>query len=99
MAKPKPGDKIYVFSTMHLHHGADDFQGGLCTVVATETRQQAHQEVTFVEVEEDPGRWILWETYLEPKQDELKKAFGEEAGRLRPDLRPEFNDGWGPERD
>ena len=47
-----------------------------------------------MEIEEDPGRWILWETYLEPKQEILKQLFEEQKGHPSPDLRPEFNDGW-----
>lgn len=102
MAKPKPGDKIYIGSTIYLHHGADDFLGGLCTVKATRTSlQSSGQEVTEVEVEEDPNTWSNWEGYLEPKQEEWKKNFGEQRGQLRPDFRPEFNDehdpdGWEP---
>ena len=48
MAKPKAGDKIYVFSTLHVSH-------------------------------------------LEPKQEALKAAFGEQQGYPEPDTRPEFN--------
>ena len=84
---------------LHLNHGIDDFRGGLCTVVATETKQQGDKEVTFVEIEEDPGSWILWETYLEPKQEALRAAFGKQQGRLKPDFRPEFNNGWEPDFD
>jgi hypothetical protein len=32
-------------------------------------------------------------------QEDLKKAFGEESGRLNPDFRPEFNRGWEPDPD
>ena len=99
MAKPQSGDKIYVFSTLHLNHGIDDFHGGLCTVAATQTTRQGDREVTFVEVEEDPCRWILWETYLEPEQEALKAAFGGQQGHLDPDTRPEFNNGWEPDPD
>ena len=61
-------------SIMYLNHGIDDFHGGLCTVAATETKRQGDREVTFVEIEErSPGKsWMLWETYLEPKQESLK---------------------------
>jgi len=99
MAKPQPGDKIYVFSTLYLNHGIDDFHGGLCTVAATETKRQGDREVTFVEIEEDPGCWMLWETYLEPKQESLKAAFAGQQGHLDPDVRPEFNNGWEPDTD
>jgi hypothetical protein len=91
MAAPQPGDKIYLPTTLHVSHGVDDFQGGLCTVAATRRQKAGDREVTYVEVEEDLGRWVLWETYLEPKQEEWKKAFGERRGKPDPDTRPEFN--------
>ena len=95
MAPPKPGERIYIEGTIYLHHGADDFQGGICTVKATRTQMQASGgEITLVEVEEDPGTWSRWEGYLEPKQEEWKRKYGGQKGRLKPDLRPEFNDGW-----
>jgi hypothetical protein len=97
---PKPGDKIYVESTIYVHHGADDFLGGICTVKATRTTMQGSgKEITEVEVEEDPGSWSRWEGYLDSKQEEWKKKYGDQRGRLRPDLRPEFNnyyEGWEP---
>lgn len=100
MGNPKPGDEIYIESTIYVHHGADDFQGGICTVKATRTSMQSSgHEITQVEVEEDPNTWYRWEGYLEPKQDDWKKEYGEQRGRLKPDLRPEFNDGWEPDPD
>ena len=95
MAKPKPGDKIYIESTIYIDHGADDFLGGICTVKATRAvRQSSGEVITQVEVEEDPNTWSRWEGYLEPKQEESSKEYGEQRGRLRADLRREFNKGW-----
>jgi hypothetical protein len=94
MANPKVGDKIYLESTIYLTHGVDDFQGGLCTVKAV---QEQGGKVKSVEVEEDPGSWYTWESYLEPRQEEWKKLYGERKGGPKPDYRPEFNDyhgGW-----
>jgi hypothetical protein len=100
MAPPKPGDKIYIESTIYLHHGVDDFQGGICTVKAVSTQVQSDgREISSVEVEEDPGTWSRWEGYLEPRQEEWKKEYGEQKARLKPDYRPEFNDGWPPDSD
>jgi len=103
MAKPKPGDKIYIESTNYVDNGADNFQGGICTVKATRTSMQSGgAEITEVEVEEDPNTWSRWEGYLESKQGEWKKEYGEQRGGSRPDLRPEFNDGqegWEPDPD
>jgi hypothetical protein len=91
MAPPKPGDKIYFPTSLHISHGVDDFQGGLCTVVATRTEKRPAGEVTYVESEKDPDRWTLWETYLEPQQERLKQHFGEQKGAPNPDFRKEFN--------
>jgi hypothetical protein len=103
MPKPKPGDKIYIESTIYLHHGVDDFRGGICTVSKTQTvLQQSGREITSVEIVEDPGTWYTWEGYLEPKQEEWKKEYGEQKGGLKPDFRPEFNDErepWEPDSD
>jgi hypothetical protein len=95
MAMPKPGDKIYVEGTIYLHHGADDFLGGICTVKAVDTHVQSNgEESSSVEIVEDPGTWYRWEGYLEVHQEEWKKEYGERKGRHKPDLRPEFNDDW-----
>jgi hypothetical protein len=98
MAKPKVGDKIYVEGTIYLTHGADDFQGGLCTVRAVETHVSAGGEKkTRVEIDEDPGTLYTWDGYLETAQEEWKRQYGEQRAQLKPDLRPDFNDydgGW-----
>lgn len=92
MAKPKVGDKIYLASTIYLTHGADDFQGGVCTVKAVDSHFEKGNEVLSVEVEEDAGTWYRWTGYLEPRQEEWKKEYGERKGGPKPDYRPEFND-------
>jgi len=98
MARPQVGDKIYVEGTIYLTHGADDFQGGVCTVKAVQSHFENGEEVvSSVEVGEDPGTWYTWSGTLERRQEELKKRYGEQKGGPRPDLRPEFNDsyeGW-----
>jgi len=98
MPKPRVGDKIYIESTIYVTHGADDFQGGICTVKAVRSHPSAAGEESItVEVEEDPGTWYTWTGYLEPRQEEWKKNYGERTGSPKPDLRPEFNDeyeGW-----
>jgi len=92
MAKPNVGDKIYIEGTIYLTHGADDFQGGLCSVKAVASHFEKGFEVSIVEVEEDPGTWYTWTGYLEPQQEKWKKIYGEQKGGPKPDLRPEFND-------
>ena len=57
MATPKAGDKIYIEGTIYVTHGADDFQGGLCTVKGVQSHLESTFEVSTVEVEEDPGTW------------------------------------------
>lgn len=83
MAKPKPGDKIYIESTIYIDHGAEDFLGGICTVKATRAvRQSSGEVITQVEVEEDPNTWSRWEGYLEPKQEEWKQRIRRAAGSI-----------------
>ncbi len=95
MNKPKPGDKIYVEGTIYLHHGVDDFHGGICTVKAARTGIESNgKEITDVEIEEDPGTMYRWDGYLELYQEEWRKRYGERKGQRTPDLHPEFNDDW-----
>jgi hypothetical protein len=98
MANPKVGDKIYVEGTIYVTHGADDFRGGICTVMAVQSHVEDGEEVvSSVEIEEDPGTWYTWTGYLEPNQEKWKKEYGEQKAGPSPDFRPEFNDyyeGW-----
>jgi hypothetical protein len=48
--------------------------------------------VVYVEIEENPSRLTLWETYFEPMQASLKAKFGDQKAGPDPDLRPEFNE-------
>jgi hypothetical protein len=91
MAKPKVGDKIYIEGMIYLTHGVDDFQGGICTVKAVDSQGKEGEESSSVEVEEDPGTWYRWTGYLEPRQEEWKKIYGEQKAGPKPDFRPEFN--------
>ena len=90
--KPAVGDKIYVPTFLHLTHGVDDFAGGVCIVAGLREEVIKGQPVTFVNIAEDPASWINWDTYLAPQQEQLRKEYGERAGRLKPDYRPEFNE-------
>ena len=93
MAKPNVGDKIYVEGMVYLHHGVDDFRGGLCTVKEVRSHFEKGEEAVFsVEVDEDSGTWYTWTGYLEPRQEEWKKIYGEQKAGPKPDYRPEFND-------
>jgi hypothetical protein len=45
-----------------------------------ESHIEKGNEVSSVEIEEDPGTWYTWTGYLEPRQDEWKKIYGEQKG-------------------
>jgi hypothetical protein len=92
MAKPEPGDRIYIETTLYVHHGEDDFRGGLCTVEAVQSHTEHGEESVSVEVKEDPGTWYRWSGYLEPNQEKWREEYGERIGHRSPDFRPEFND-------
>ena len=85
---PKPGDIIYVNSSLFV--SADDFVGGMATVVEIEERPVKGGSTVYVRVEEDPDSWYNWQ-HLEPQQEELRKHFGKEWAFADPDPRPEFN--------
>lgn len=53
---PRLGDDVYIPSSLYLTHGADDFRGGLCRIVAI----HEHDTGPFVEAEEDPGAQHNW---------------------------------------
>ena len=86
---PRIGNDVYIPSSLHLTHGEDDFEGGLCRIAGVRIWNGA----IFVEVEEDPGTQHAWD-YLMEHQDEWRERFGDRRGRPDPDLRPEFNEGW-----
>jgi hypothetical protein len=86
---PRPGDIIYVNSSLFITH-EDDFVGGMATVIEVEERPADGRKVVFVRVEEDPDTWYNWE-HLEPQQEPLEKHFGKEWAFADPDPHPEFN--------
>lgn len=87
---PKVGDDIYVYTSLYLSHGADDFQGGLCKVSRVDKEISAGKPTVFVVVKERPGHSYNWE-YLAERQAELKKEFGRRRGRPDPDNHPDSN--------
>ena len=90
MDYPKIGQEIYIDTELYLSHGRDDFDGGLCTIIAIKGGKNK-KLVPFVEVKERPGRLYNWK-YLEPRQKELKKMFGKRRGCANPDMDPKFNE-------
>ena len=87
---PRIGDDVYVTSSLHLTHGADDFAGGLCRIVRVDP-ELSPVGIPFVEVEEDPGTLHNWH-YLVEHQDEWRERYGDRRGHQDPDHRPEFNE-------
>jgi hypothetical protein len=88
--RPTLGEDVYVPTSLHLTHGADDFAGGLCRIVRVDP-ETAPGGITFVEVEEDPGTLHNWK-YLLEHQDEWRARYGDRRGCPDPDHRPEFNE-------
>lgn len=72
---PKPGQHIYVKTSLYLDHGEDDFQGGIATVKAVKEQMSAGQMVPFVEIHERPGSAYNW-PYLAAEQKKLEREFG-----------------------
>jgi hypothetical protein len=89
---PKVGDKIYIPTCIYVTHGVDDFVGGICTISGVRTKENPGKGVAFVSIEEEPGQWYNWDTYLAPNQETWKAEYGDKKGHLRPDYRPEFNE-------
>ena len=88
---PRPGDEIYVYTSLYLSHGVDDVRGGRATVTRVETEMFGDRSVPFVEVAEHPGWLYNWE-HLAEQQTQLAARFGELRARPDPDMRPQFND-------
>lgn len=87
---PKVGDDIYVGTALHLSHGRDDFQGGLCKVIDVKEETSAGKPVHFVTVEEQPRTSYNWKILAE-QQDKMKKRYGKDRGYKDPDCDPRFN--------
>ena len=84
---PKVGDQIYVDTMLFLHHGEDDFRGGLAEVmVVDEVNETKH----WIRIKERPGFKYAWEGFLELEQENLKAEFGQSRAHPEPDYRPGF---------
>lgn len=95
----KTGDKMYVYGSMSLSHGIDDFAGGIATVkniILSDHLPSDHCNYVMVVFEENPCSQYNYRSLLE-KQKELKTTYGDQIAHPDPDDRPEFNDdhsGW-----
>ena len=87
----RPGDVIYVYSSIYLSHGRDDFRGGLAEVVSLRADLSAGSHVPFVCVAQDPNTWHNWQM-LAAEQKALRAQFGKNWSHPDPDDRPEFNE-------
>jgi len=94
---PKPGEKIYVGTSLYLSHGVDDFEGGVATVDKVEVDRKCTNEYNqvMVGIKERPGTMYNY-TYLMEKQAEWKKEFGKRKAHKDPDYSESSNDdgGW-----
>ncbi|HEX3466136.1 MAG TPA: signal peptidase II [Candidatus Elarobacter sp.] len=91
MEVPKPGDVVYIETSLYISHGVDDVRGGKATVTRVEDETLGGRGVPFIEVDVDPGSLYNWE-HLAAKQAQLAAEFGDRWAYADPDLRPEFNE-------
>ena len=87
----RPGDVIYVDSSIYLSHGRDDFRGGLAEVVSLRADLSLGRDAPFVCLAQDPGTWHNWQM-LAAEQKALRALFGKKWSHPDPDDRPEFNE-------
>lgn len=87
----RPGDVIYVDTSLHLSHGRDDFRGGLAEVIECKTDMSGGKPTPFVRVAQEPGTWHNWRI-LAADQKKLRAEFGTSWAHPDPDHRPEFNE-------
>jgi hypothetical protein len=90
--QPFIGQKLYVPTQLHLHHGVDDIAGGLAIVSHI---QQWGNGKYFVGFSELPDGETYSYSYLLENQTEWAAEYGNQTARPNPDLRPEFNDDYG----
>ena len=88
---PLAGRDVYIPTALHLSHGVDDFEGGLCRIVRVSEGISAGKKVLFIEVAERPDHSYNWEC-LRDEQEKLKKEYGRSRGRKAPDYSPELNE-------
>ena len=88
---PRPGDVVYLPTSLYLSHGRDDFQGGRCTVSEVKPGVSGGNPAVYIGVRERPGHSYNW-TFLAPEQERLREEYGDAPGRPDPDYRPEFNE-------
>jgi hypothetical protein len=87
----RPGDVVYVDSSIYLSHGSDDFYGGLAEVVSLRAGLSVGSDLPYVCFAQDPGTWHNWQR-LAAEQKQMRALFGKNWSHPSPDDRPEFNE-------
>jgi hypothetical protein len=90
---PKIGSKIYVYTSLYIGHGADDFMGGIATVDEITTNKHLppdHSNYYMVTIKERPDTGYNLR-YLLENQKKWKKEYGRKKAHPDPDDSPEFN--------
>ena len=77
----RPGDVIYVDSSIYLSHGCDDFRGGLAEVVSLRAGLSVGSDLPYVCFAQDPGTWHNWQRLAaEQKQSRFTYGFSDGNG-------------------
>ena len=71
--RPEIGQDIYVPTSLYMSHGRNDFQGGLCEVIAVEETNWGSKPTIVVEVKEREGHNYNWTGCLAPNQEKYKE--------------------------
>lgn len=90
MSIPKVGQEIYVPSQLYMSRGKDDFAGGKATIASVKETINGGEPDYLIAIKERPGHGYYWR-FLETKQEEHKKNYGDQIAHPDPDNRPEFN--------
>ena len=86
----RPGDVIYLETSLYISHGCDDFCGGLAEVSEVREGQHAGKPISYVRVVQDLDTTYSW-TALAADQKKLRAEHGKNWAHPDPDLRPEHN--------
>jgi hypothetical protein len=86
----RPGDIIYVDTSLYVSHGVDDFRGGLAEVAEFAMQKSAGKPTPFVKVNELIDTWQNWQM-LAADQRKLRAEFSRSWAHPDPDHRLEFN--------
>jgi len=87
---PVVGQEIYVEGQMYMSRGEDDFAGGKAVISKVEVCGTGENAYLMISIQARPGWSGNW-SYIEPKQEELAKRYGDQVAHPDPDTRPEFN--------